>query len=233
MNNRLQPTSISGFFFYTLGILLSTLLITVLTWANLEADFYGFQRFTNDRLDGLICPILMTPNETGLIRLEVKNSTGRTIEPIVRIDTSGSGIPYTQQSQLTLPSGQAQYIEQKVSAENIDLRYFIFAKAFRYPAYPLPSGETTCGIFIVNLPFFSGSQIYFIWLGLSLVFIAIGAWIWFPTLDEKLINATKTLAIVSLMGLLSVRVGWGLGLLFLVLTLLLGTVILRAAATKK
>jgi hypothetical protein len=233
MESRSSPKHILGIFIFSTGILLCTVLTATMTWANFEADFYGFQRFTSDRFSGLICPILLTHHETGTILVDIKNPTEKTIDPIIRIDTSTSGIPGTKQIQLSLLPGQTQHLAQTVSADNIDLGYFIFAKAYRYASYPLPAAEATCGTLILDLPLLNGMQFYLVCLAVSLVAVPLGMWLWSWREDEKIYNASKAMAVIALAGiLLSAKVGWGLGLFCLILTLLLSTVILRLVTPK-
>lgn len=218
---------------FSLGILFATGLTAILTWASLEADFYGFQRYASDeRLGGLTCPPIMTPHETALISVKVDNPAKKEITPIVRIDTSTAGVADTKQKQFRIQPGATSELTQTVSAENIDLGFFIFAKGFRYPAYPLASAEGTCGIMVLDLPILSGSQIFGLWLALSLVLTPLGLWRWNASFaagePHRAENAARALAVVAMVGLLvSISGLWLIGILFLALTLLLAVSILR------
>lgn len=233
MPKTTSPKTFSAIFIFAAGILLATALTTILTWANLEADFYGFQRYASDEhLSGLSCPALMTRHETASISVKVSNTASREITPIVRIDTSTPSVPDTKQEQWNLQPGEAKTLTQSVSAENIDLGFFIFAKAFRYPAYPLPSAEATCGVMVLDLPVLSGAQIFWAWLTLSLALTPLGLWQWSrsfgPNEAHREESAVRALALVSLIGLfVSIQGVWMAGVLFLALTLLLAAAILR------
>jgi hypothetical protein len=228
---------ILGIFLFTAGLLLGTLLTAALTWASLEATFYGFQRLPGDSFDGLTCPALMTPHETGTILVEIRNSSNKIIDPIIRIDVSTRGVPDSQQALLTLQPGEAGKFERTITAENIDLRTFIFAKAYRYPAYPLPNAEATCGIFVLDLPILNGKQLFYLWLVLSLVLVPSGLWMWSSSLRPesagRMINAAKMLAVLVLFGLLvSIKGVWMMGLLSLAVILLMSVAMLRFVSTK-
>lgn len=230
MQSSPSPKRLTGMLIFAAGILLSTCLTAALTWANFEAAFYGFPRLAIDQFNGLSCPPLLTRRETGVILVEVNNPTGKKIDPILRIDTSTAGVPATKQIQISLEPGETQQLSQTVTAENIDLGFFIFAKAYRYPAYPLPTAEATCGILIVDLPFLNGMQIYWLWLTLSLAATPLGLWLWSATesqADRKMPSAAKVLTITALTGLLiSAKALWLLGILCLALTILLVSTIL-------
>jgi len=233
MENKSFSKSFLGILVFSLGILLSTALTTALTWANFEADSYGFQRYGSDRFDGLTCPVLMSRHETGTVRVQVENSTKKSISPVIRIDTSTRGIPDRKQIQITIPPGQSQWMEQKVTADNIDLGFFVFAKAYRYPSYPLPAAEAVCGTMVFDLPFLNGMQLYMLWLVFSLVAIPLGLWLFSSKEYGKINSSVKALALIALAGLLlSARAGWLLGLACLVLTILLFSVILLEVAHK-
>jgi hypothetical protein len=236
MNSPFSFKQVSGFLLFAAGVLLSTLLTAALTWANLEAVFYGFQRWGSDPFNGLTCPPLLTPRETGLILLEVNNPTARPMTPIFRIDTSSAGAPETEQMQVSLVPGQSQRLTQTVTAANIDLGFFIFAKAYRSSAYPLPDAEATCGTMVIDLPFLTGSQIYLLWLGLCLFSLPVGLWLWVSAeaLSEgKQFTAAKALAVIALGGLLvSTQTIWMAGILFLALTVLMSAAMLSLAAPR-
>lgn len=226
-----------GILLFTAGILLGTSLTAALTWAALEAAFYGFQLLPGDNFDGLTCPALMTTHETGTILVQVNNPSNKPIEPIIRIDLSSRGMPDTKQVQLKIEPGETRQLEQPITSDNIDLGFFIFAKAYRYPTYPLPNANATCGILILDVPFLNGKLLFNIWLAFSLVLIPVGLWMWSASFQPEdagsMINAAKVLAVIVLGGLLiSLKSVWVMGLLFLALTLLMSVAMLRFAAPK-
>jgi len=237
MNGIAPSKRTLGVLLFVVGILLSIVLTAALTWSNLEAAFYGFQRLPGDNFDGLACPALMTPHETGTILIQVSNPSNKTIEPIIRVDVSTRSVPDTKQVQLKILPGETRHVEQPITADNIDLGLFIFAKAYRYPAYPLPNANATCGIFILDVPFLNGAQLFNIWLVLSLGLIPLGLWMWSSSLRPegagRMINAAKVLAVIVLGGLfVSIKGLWALGLLFLALTLLMSVAMLRFVTSK-
>lgn len=237
MNSFSSSKRISAILLFTIGILLSTSLTAARTWAGYEADFYGFQRIPGERLDGLTCPALMTHYETGTIRVQVHNSSEKTIEPILRIDTSTREVPASAQSQLKIEPGETRQFEQPVTTDNIDLGFFIFAKAYRYPAYALPTAEATCGILVLDVPFLNGQQIFYVWLAFGLLFVPLGLWMWssetHPEGASRTLNAAKALAVLALAGLfVSIQGVWVLGLGTLSLTLLMSAALLRFISSK-
>jgi hypothetical protein len=239
MNNLVpsKPQRAFGILFFVLGILSSTLLAAILTWAGLEAAFYGFQLLPGDHFDGLTCPALMTPRETGNIQVQVSNPSKKSIDPIIRIDVSTREVPDSRQEKLVVEPGETRQIEQPITAQNIDLGFFIFAKAYRYPSYPLSNADATCGIFVIDAPLLNGMQLFYLWLGLALILTPLGLWMWSASLRPegagRMIGAAKALAVIAMGNLfLAVQGIWLLSMLSLALILLLFLAMLRFAIPK-
>ncbi len=224
---------ILGASIFAIGVLLSTLLTGGLTWAGLEATLYGFERYTPNRFDGLSCPPLMTRSETGVVHVAVNNPSDKIITPIMTIDLSTPALPDTEQVQITVPPGQTRQLEWTVSRENIDRRFFIFAKANRSASYPVDTAEALCGILVLDVPSLNGMQVLSIWLALCLLSTPLGLWLWNWGTDRhtRLQGVMKALAIAALGGLLVSLLGlWMLGVLALTVTMLLAVGLLRFVA---
>ena len=98
-----------GMLVFTAGILSGTLLTGGLTWAGLEAALYGFPRYTDERLDGLSCPPLMTRGETSIVHVTLRNPSDRVVTPIIRVDLSAPGLFESSKTQVSVaPGGSRQ-----------------------------------------------------------------------------------------------------------------------------
>jgi cation transport ATPase len=161
-------TSLIAYLSYTVGLLAGLYLIVVVAWADMESAFYGFSRLAEAGLRGLNCPPLMTREEMGSISLRVSNATENPISPAVRVEISTPLMLQEYNEKLRLAPGETQKLEWSVGPENVDLRRFIFAKALVFSVYPLPNQETTCGIYIINLPG-SGNLILFLFVATALL----------------------------------------------------------------
>ena len=157
-----------AFLSYGIGVAVALLLVIVAVWADMEATVYGFERLAGGGLHGLTCPIMMARNETRTIHLNVSNPTEGRISPSIKTQISTRLVPVEFLETFALAPGESKELEWQVGPQNIDLGRFIFAKVLLYSAYPLPSQETTCGIFIVNLPG-DGRVILSVLIALSLV----------------------------------------------------------------
>lgn len=164
MNKRISPfVSLS----YVVGVIIGLYLIVVSTWADFEAAFYGFSRLADMGLRGFSCPVLMTRDETSSISLRVSNTADSLISPVIKTEISTSVVVQEFQESLELAPGESIKLKWNVGPENIDLGNFIFAKTLMFSAYPFPNRETTCGIFVVDLPG-SGKMILSVLVALSL-----------------------------------------------------------------
>jgi hypothetical protein len=223
---------------YVLGLFLGSFLVLVAAWADMESTVYGFERLASAGLGGFQCPLLMTPSETGTISLRVSNRTENPISPSIRTQISTPALPEEALENLRLAPGEWTRLSWSVGPENIDLQRFIFAKVLLFSAFPVPSQETTCGIFIINLPG-TGKVILPVLIVLSLAGMGWGLY----TMNalrlshewlRKRIGSLAFLALMVLLGLvLSFMGGWVLPLLVLVVALLVMIILLGTLLTGK
>jgi hypothetical protein len=211
---------------------LSGLTLTVLsTWADLESAYYGFARRAGAGLSGLSCPILMTANETNAITLKVTNNTERKLSPAIRTEISTPTIAFEATEYVELQAGDSAVRQWEIGPDNVDLRYFIFAKVLVYSFYPNPDKEGTCGIFIVNLPG-NGATVTWTMVILSLLGMGIGLYGMNKVEDAdggntNLARQLIFLAMVIIFGLVTVFMGWWVqGILLLVVALLFSMIAL-------
>ena len=217
---------------YVVGLILGLYLIVVAAWADMESAFYGFSRLAESGLRGFNCPVLMTREETSSISLRVSNTTDNPISPAVRIEISTPILSQEFNEILKLAPGETERLEWSVGPENIDLKRFIFAKALVFSAYPLPSREVTCGIFIVDLPG-SGKVILPVLIVLSLLGMGWGLYginkssasnEW---AEKHVLRPMAFLAVVVILGFVASFVGgWVPSILLLAVSLLMVVILL-------
>jgi hypothetical protein len=234
-NQRALWLDISAF---GMGVIAGFFLIFIAAWADMEASAYGFPRLANAGLGGLRCPVLMTPDETSTIALDVSNPTEGQISPSIKTLISTRILPEEFLDGILLTPGDSKRLEWKVDAENIDLGSFIFAKVLLYSAYPLPTREATCGIFIIDLPG-TGRVIVPVLMALSLISMGWGLYRInrLRTANERLrkhMGSMTFLAILIGLGLaLNFLGGWISSLLVLVVSLLLIIILLGSLLMDK
>lgn len=218
---------------FLLGTALGLFLIVTATWADMESTFYGFDRLASAGLGGFNCPAWMTREETREIALNISNTTEGPINPSVKAEISTPVLQEEFVEHIQLAPGESKKLQWVVGPENIDLRHFIFAKVLVYSAYPLPSRETTCGIYIIDLPG-SSKVILPILVGVSLLGMGWGMYrmnkwgqsnIW---LSKNIRSLSFLTLLVALGVIVALTSAWMLSVLLLALALLMIMILLSA-----
>lgn len=232
-NTRIRLYSI----IYVIGAISGFTLVLLSTWADFESTFYGFFHRTNTRFSGMSCPILMTSTETNSFSIEVTNTAERKLSPTIKADISTSGAPSSSIERLSLAPGETTEVTWEIGPDNIDMRHFIFAQVYVYSFYPIPDSESTCGIFIVNLPG-NGKIITWGMVGLSLI----GMWYGLNGLKrlqghmrrgmDTIRHSLRFLSFVIAIGMVTCFMGWWIqGVFILIVMVLLLVIILGVFVT--
>jgi hypothetical protein len=210
---------------YVVGILLGITLATLATWADYESASYGFSRRATTPFHGLSCPILMTRDETQIVRIKLTNTTEKPISPSLRTEISTRLTAETQLEFFQLAVGESTYVERTIDADNIDLGQFIFVKAGVFSAYPLPDQENTCGVFILPMP---GNGTVILILGTLLSTALISGGFFFlrnNDLQQKQSNLLMVIGGLTILAMTLAFVGsWIPSLLTIVLVILLSSI---------
>jgi hypothetical protein len=218
-----------GYILFWLGIVLALVLTTLTTWASIEAVFYGFISYSKVPLKGVSCPPLMTRSEKAVITASVKNPSDKPISFLIQADISTRGVARSERMNPVLEPGETRKFEWSLSSSDVDLNHFIFARVYRYSTYLWELAEATCGVFVLDIPFLTGRQIFWGGALLGLGCIALGLWLtrqpFRPVQQGSTANfdtARKFLAVIVVIGLLAgVMRSWLLGVLVLVVAVLL------------
>ncbi len=212
---------------FALGVLLGFVLAAGLTWAQIEASFYGFPHYSDRPLQDFSCPRLMTHREQAELRLKIRNPGQTPLRQMVGIEISSPGPLISERKVISLAPGEEKQVTWTISAkQNLDLGLFIFARAYRYPTYLGPMAQATCGVLVLNLPG-SGSVLLPLWILLVGVLLLprLAKMDDLNTSQEVLMF--RSLALVTALALLAALAGWWpLGLLFLIVQIVLSVVIL-------
>jgi hypothetical protein len=239
VNTRKKLSRSLGAIVFLVGILLGMALAGSAVWADFEAQFYGFDHMGDEPIRTLRCPVLMTASETGRISASFANGTQKPIQQMVRADFSNFGPARSVRATYSLTPGEKLRVDWAVTSADIDLRWFIFARVYAYPAYPYPFREATCGIMVINLPGITGGQLFALALSVCLVCILIGLGLWEknrpPQRGRRLDAATamKFLAVIVLLALLtSLRDWWMIAGLFLIVAVVLINVLVYSVLTE-
>jgi hypothetical protein len=126
-----------------------------------------------------------------------------------------------------LQPGESRKLSWDVDQKNVDLGYFIFARAFASSSSTLPMREATCGTLVLNLPFKGGPIIYSAILILILIGVALGLILWSRNRDKTdpgAVSQTWWMRFILLVVAIGIIAGifnvWFLALLMVFLALL-------------
>jgi hypothetical protein len=225
--NKKHLFRILGMGLFMIGVALGMVLFGGAAWADLEAAFYGFEQMGGGHLTTIDCPILMTTSDIGTIGATFKNPNDTPINFMVRADVSNRGLFRTERSMLSLEGNKSQKVTWNVTSDDIDLRNFIFAQIVNYPAQKVPFRQGTCGIMTIDLPQFTGKQVFAFAIIVILVGIVGGLIIWetygFPLTGKlpDITQAMRTVGVFVLLGMLVSFLGyWVLGIIIFAATVL-------------
>jgi hypothetical protein len=219
---------------YVLGALLSLTVAVTATWSDLEAAFYGFARRGSTPLQSLRCPVFLNRTETGIVSVEISNTTDRKLSPAARAEFSTPGTSVSFLESVEIGPGESKTVEWTIGPDNIDLQRFIFSNVYIFASYPLPDREGTCGTFIVNLPI-PGAVMLTLLVVLGLAGMGVG---WFvltrtqrhsPQMEKALRPLTFLTIMIVLAMVVSLAGWWVQAILLLVVTLVTIVVTLNYA----
>jgi hypothetical protein len=224
---------ILGLILFLPSVVLGMFLFGGAAWADVEAVYYGFQGIGGEPLSTLDCPVLMTTSDVGSVAASFRNPNDIPVNLKVCGDFSSYGLFRTECMKLSIDENQTKQVSWKVTSADIDLRNFIFAQITNYYAPGIRSREGTCGIMVLDLPQFTGRQVFTFAMIVILVGIVVGLTLWevlgkpYSGKLPDITRAMKTLGILVLLGLLLSFMGnWMFAILFFALSVLAIGVIL-------
>ncbi len=209
------------------GVLTGIALTAGATFADVEAVFYGFDRFGNKPTSAFYCPVMIDSSETGVILAVIENPTDREIRPTVRFQSSTPTLFRTEVNSLSIPPGGRVTMQWEITRRDLAYQNFIFAKMMTYASYPAPDVEQTCGVLVLDLPGLTGKQAVGLTVLISLVGMAAGCGLWLlstPTVShaQEAWPAMLTLTVVVLASMGTVWLAiWPAGVLLLAFSLIL------------
>jgi hypothetical protein len=193
---------------FLLAVLTGMALFGALTWADLEASFYFGYGLKGQTHLHLVCPYILTTDETGQVTAYVRNTTDRDLEPRLEVNLSGTLIR-TERVQVQTAAGQTVPVRWPVGAGEVVFGHLIIVSVYQFQAFVLPSAAANCGVLYLNIHGLTGGQVLGIALGVSLAGMLAGLVLW------SLANRPlKGLAFEQQRGMLFLAAAVALGLLF-------------------
>jgi len=219
-----------GVLIFSAGVLLEMALFGIVIWADFEAVMFDPSIRKDAPLTTLRCPVMMTKAETGTVTATFTNPFERPIAFYTRAYISqGHSRPMGEvKTSLPLDPGETQPLHWTVTSDDAAFERLILVKVTVNRKHPLPSRQGECGILVVDLPCFTGNQIFTLALAASLLSMAIGAGLWVAgnrPLSGLGLDVTRAMGMLAGCVLAGTIVGllgwWMLGVLILAITVLL------------
>ncbi len=173
------------------GLIISLIFNGLVLWVNTEAlSFWGYPESlaydstltTRARISRLNCPVIITPGETGTIRLRVTNTQDKPITAWISTHLSMPGQlenMVRETSPVPLEPGEKSTLTYQVTTENTIFNRMVLARVFlRLSEIHPPSRTQNCGILAIELGRLSGTHILVAAVGSSLVMMGAGVYLW-------------------------------------------------------
>ena len=198
--------------FFFIGVVLGFARSVVAIWDNLEATDYYFTGATHAPFKGLRCPLVMAPNEEGIVSAVFNNTTNKEDTFFYRAEVSGRAFSKREiEGQIVVPAHQAKIFRFTVDANDVDLMFFILVKITILPNSIHSAQDATCGMLVTNILGLTGSQVSLITLILSILGVLIGLLLWERAnskVNRDHPRIVQFLGLVVLLTLLATYMGW-------------------------
>jgi hypothetical protein len=231
MNSKNRIIRTLGVLVFSVGVLLGMALSSIVVWGDFEASLFNVSMSGNASLKTLRCPVMVTATKPGTVAATFTNSLERPVEFMIRAHISQGYVTLMREinSKLPLAAGETGTLEWPVTSDDAAYSgHLILVRVLLYAKYPLPSRHASCGILVVNLPYFTGNQVFASALAASLLSMMAGAGLWVVAnqplrgLGLDVTRAMGALAGCVLTGTIVGLLGWWvLGVLILAIAVLL------------
>ena len=231
MKLRLLLLSWLGALLFLTGVLVGFALSGAVAWSESEARVYS--SFNGDASLRLTCPLMLSQEESGVVRAEVINLINEDIKPVVHAEISHGKVPRDDRQTLLLSSRETETVEWTVDSTDVTFERLILVNVLQARYGNNPSRSGSCGILVFSLFSLSGMQTFALGFAISLVLMISGGLLWLyarQPLDKLAGNIVQINAIlfsITILALLSTLARWwGLALFFDALILLVMGVII-------
>lgn len=231
MNNPPVLKQGLGILLFLIGTAIGLSLAGIMTWGEMEAnlainipDAKGLQ---------LTCPLVLAYNETGTVQAVIVNSTEKEIKPVIK---AGFGQPDSLSQQKIeethiLAARKSQTLQWSIDASQSAFGRIIPVSIVQSRYNRNPPRWGACGVLLFSLFGLNGATSLTLIVGTSLLLLAAGIYLAYPTLTARgdalrsLRQAGGLLAFLTITALISaIFRWWGLSILIETISLIaLGT----------
>lgn len=213
MNLRERLARPLGILLFSAGLLLGMALFGTLVWADFEAVLFNPGRRYDAPLRSLRCPVMITRSETGTVTASLTNPLDRSIDRYVRAHITDGYVTLMREvdQSVSIASGERERLAWEVTADDAAFERFILVRIVVRGRYPLPSRQGTCGIFVVDVPYLTGEQVFGLVFTASLISMGMGFGLWYRAsepLRARGLQAARAMGMLASSVALGTIVGW-------------------------
>lgn len=215
---------------FVVGVVIAIALVGVNTWGDLEAAMFDSFNRAESSIKSLDCPALMTTSEVSTVTASFSSKHVRPIERRIKVNISAGSATWIREekAQLPLSPGKTERLHFEVDPKDAAYDQFILVRVYMFPSSTLESEGGSCGIMVIDFPYFTGGQIMTIGYVLGTLALSIGFALW-HTNNQPLLGRPASIrrAMIllggnMLVGMIGSYLGWWvLGILSLTLTVLM------------
>lgn len=165
---------------YLLGLLIMLVVAGIMIWPELELLFFDRPLIIEEPLETLSCPLAVTADEDATIAVAFRNERDRDerFRTRARFSYLSARLMDEFEQWVELAPGEETVVRWSLDPESAAFGRMILARVHVSRRGSIPAQQGGCGVMVLNLPFFSGTQIV---LGLAtagLLALAASGYVW-------------------------------------------------------
>lgn len=231
MKLRLLLLSWLGALLFLVGVLIGLSLSAAVAWGESEARIYS--SFNGEASLSLKCPLMLSPEESGVVSTEIINLIYLDIKPVVTAEISHGKVPREIRQTVSLTPGNSETVQWTVDSSDVIFERVILVNALQSRYGDNPSHSGSCGILLFSLWDLTGLETFHLLFAVSIIMMLSGGLLWLyarrplDKFSENIIRINAILFSITILALLSTLARWwGLTIIFDLLILLVMGVIL-------
>jgi len=214
-----------------IGTLIFIYLGAIIIWGDIEAIFFNAMLRSDEPLDALRCPSIITTNEIGAVYGKFNNSYDRTADMEIRTYITDGYVTLMTEviNNFTLQPGEKEIVEVQFSADDAAYDRFVMVRMHQMKRGPFAYQNASCGIVVVDIPFLTGRQFLIAMISLGVMLSAGGITLWALNTRpivwgrKKVFWSMMTFSLTALsITLTSLLDQWVFSLILLVIWILMG-----------
>lgn len=148
---------------YLLSLLLMVAVAAITIGPEMEATLFDPPLVTEETLGALRCPPAVTPNEEGTISATFTNDQDRALRFMVRARISYYSAQVMDEVSrwIELAPGETEVVRWSLEPERAAYGQMILARVHVARRGSTPPQQRGCGVMVLNLPLFTGTQYVF------------------------------------------------------------------------